>query len=354
MANIRRSLTRTFFRLVLPLAAVAAGLYWYANGGRYITTENAYVKANIVAISATIDGRVVAVRASDNQTIAAGEVLFELDPEPYRIALAKAEARLKSVRNDIESARAEHGQIQVEIENARQRVEFYARRFKRQSELQVKGIASEEKREEAEQELLQTQQQVRVLQQKLRAAVAVLGGDASVPVDRHPNYLEAKAARARAALELGYAVVSSPVAGVVTRMRLQPGEWVEAGKPVFNLIENGSLWVEANLKETQLTHVEIGQRVALTIDAYPEQHFAGSVASISPATGAEFLVLPAQNATGNWVKVVQRLPVRIAIERASGQPALRAGMTVRVSIDTEHERRLRAMLRNAVAQIRGE
>lgn len=354
MTNIRRSLTRIIVLLVVPLAMAAAGLYWYVLGGRYVTTENAYVKANMVAISSTIDGRVIAVRVSDNQPIAAGDSLFDLDPNPHRIALAQAEARLKSVRNEIASARAEHDRIQVEIENAQERVGFYARRFKRQSELQTKGLATEEKLEEAEHELSQTRQQVRALQQELRTAVADLGGDASIPVDQHPGYLEAKAARDQAALELGYTTVRSPAAGVVTRMRLQPGEWVEAGKPVFSLIENGSLWVEANLKETQLTHVAIGQQVALTIDAYPEQRFAGSVASISPATGAEFLVLPAQNATGNWVKVVQRLPVRIAIEPAPGQPALRAGMTARVSIDTEHERGLRATLRDAAAQIRGE
>jgi membrane fusion protein (multidrug efflux system) len=218
-----------------------------------------------------------------------------------------AEARIREVRNDIEASRAEFRQIAAEIEEAQQRVEFFAQQARRQRELQERGIAAQVRLEEAELELAASGQKVTALREKLRTVLARLGGDPASAVELHPAYREAEARRDMAALELGYTAVAAPVDGIVSRMRLQPGEWVEAGESAFTIIDPGSTWVEANLKETQLEYVREGQAVEIAVDAYPGYVWRGKVASISPATGAEFAVIPPQNATGNWVKVVQRL-----------------------------------------------
>ena len=192
----------------------------------------------------------------------------------------------------------------------------------------------------------------RALQQRALRALAALGGRADRDPEEHPKYLEAMAAREEAALALSYTRVTAPAAGTVSRVKLQIGEWLQSGRTVFTLIEDGKKWVEANLKESQLTHITVGQRVEMTVDAYRDLRWAGHVQHISGATGSEFLVLPAQNATGNWVKVVQRLPVKIAIDTsATAMPALRAGMTVSVAIDTEQDTDLWALWRQTAASL---
>jgi membrane fusion protein (multidrug efflux system) len=339
--------------VVVPLLVGFVGLYWYAMSGRYVSTENAYVKADMVAISPDIDGRVVAVDVVENQFVRQGDVLFRLDPEPLRIALDLAEAKMLAVRNDIEASRAEFRQIEAEIAEAAERVRFYQQQAERQRELQGRGIASEVRLEEAEVELLAAGQRVAALQEKLRTVLADLGGNPDNATELHPLFRQAEAERAMAALDLADAVVRAPVDGVVSRMRLEPGEWLEEGEPAFSIIDPATAWIEANLKETQLEHIEVGQQVEIAADAYPATRWIGTVASISPATGAEFALIPPQNATGNWVKVVQRLPVRIAVEPREGQPELRAGMTVAVSIDTEREPELAKFFTRAVAAVRG-
>jgi membrane fusion protein (multidrug efflux system) len=350
----RRRLIRPLLLVAVPALAGIVGLYWYAMSGRYVSTENAYVKADMVAISPDIDGRVVAVEVVENQLVRQGDVLFRLDPEPFQIALDIAEAKLRAVRNDIQSSRAEFGQIKAEIAEAGERVRFYEQQAERQRELQGRGIASEVRLEEAEVELLAARQRVAALREKLRTVLADLGGDPDSPAELHPLYRQAEAERSMAALDLADAVVRAPVDGVVSRMRLEPGEWLEEGEPAFSIINPATAWIEANLKETQLEHLEVGQQVEIAADAYPDARWLGTVASISPATGAEFALIPPQNATGNWVKVVQRLPVRIAVEPREGQPELRAGMTVTVSIDTEREPELAKFFNRAVAAVRGE
>jgi membrane fusion protein (multidrug efflux system) len=300
-----------------------------------------------------VAGRVVAVEVAENQFVRQGDVLFRLDPEPFQIALDLAEAKVLAVRNDIEAARAEFRQVEAEIEEARERVQFYAHQAERQRELQGRGISTEVRLEEAEVELIAAQQRVAALQEKLRTVLAKLGGDPASAAELHPLYRQAEAERNMAALDLADAVVRAPVDGVVSRMRLQPGEWLEEGEPAFSMINPATTWIEANLKETQLEHVEVGQQVEIEADAYPDDLWIGKVASISPATGAEFALIPPQNATGNWVKVVQRLPVRIAVEPHDARPPLRAGMTVTVSIDTEREPELAKFFNRAVAAVKG-
>jgi membrane fusion protein, multidrug efflux system len=352
-ARARRAL-RPLLLGVVPTLAGAVGLWWYATSGRYVSTENAYVKADIVAISPEIDGRVVAVEVAENQLVKRGDVLFRIDPEPFRIALDMAEAKVAAVRQDIEGLRAEFHQIEAEIAEAQERARFFEQQAERQRELEQRGIATQERLDEAEMELAAARQRTLALREKIRTVLAKLGGDPASAVELHPDFREAEAERDMAALALDHAVVTAPVDGIVSRMRLQPGEWVEEGTPAFSIVDPASLWIEANLKETQLEHVAVGQQVAIEVDAYPSAVWRGEVASISAATGAEFALIPPQNATGNWVKVVQRLPVRIAVDSAEGLPPLRAGMTVTVAIDTEREPGLAALIQGALAAVRGE
>jgi membrane fusion protein (multidrug efflux system) len=350
----RRRRLRALLLVVLPLVAALAGLYWYAMSGRYVSTENAYVKADIIAITPQVDGRVIAVEIKDNALVRKGEVLFRIDPEPFQIALDMAEAKLLTVRQDIDAARAELRQIQAEIEEASARVDFFAQQARRQRELEERGIAAEVRLEEAELELEAARQRVSALREKLRTVLARLGGDPESAAELHPAWREAEAARDMAALDLAYATLHAPADGIVSRMRLEPGEWVEAGEPAFTIVRTDSTYIEANLKETQLEHIAPGHAVRIEVDAYPGLVWRGEVASISPATGAEFAVIPPQNATGNWVKVVQRLPVRIAVENEDGRPPLRAGMTATVSIDTEREPQLAKLFNRAVAAVQGK
>ena len=335
---------RVFFLVLVPLAGGAAGLYWYALGGRYVVTDNAYVKANMIAISASIDGRVSEVMVEDNRPVAQGEALFTLDPRPHEIARARAEARMSAVRNELAAKRAAFAQVSAEITDARERVKYLRSERLRQEALAAAGAANATTIDALTYEGNAAVQALQVLYEKASRILAELGADLEQPVAEHPLFLEARAALEEAELALEYATVRAPAAGIPSRVQLQPGEWVERGRPVFSLIDTGVLWVEANLKETQLTHVAPGQSVTFEVDAYPGVEWRGRVARISPATGSEFMVLPPQNATGNWIKVVQRIPVRVEIDPAPGYPELRAGMTATVSVDTERKRKLLAVL----------
>ena len=265
--------------LIVPVAAAIGGLYWYALGGRYITTENAYVKTNMIAIAPNISGRVIDVKVNDNQSVSAGDVLFQIDPQPLHIAINRTEARMLAVRNEIESKRAEYAQIEAEIDEVLERQKFLQRQYERQQQLQKRGVATAVRLDEAENKLATSGQTVRALRQKIRRVVADLGGDPLTPVEQHPDYLEAEAERDQTKLMLSYSAVSAPTNGIVSRMQLQAGEWVEDGEPVFSVIESRNHWVEANLKETQLTHIVVGQKVTVEVDAYPNVMWEGHVST---------------------------------------------------------------------------
>lgn len=324
--------------VVIPVVVLLAAGYWYLTTGQFVTTENAYVKTQIVSVSPSIDGRVIDVLVTDNQRVSAGDVLFRLNPLPHQIAIDQANAQLNAAYQEIERRRAEYRQVQAEIAEAGERVAFHKREFDRQSELAARGVATKASLEEAEFNLLSARQSVSALRQKAQTSLASLGGDPLKATELHPLYNEAEAELKQAELRLGYTDVRATADGIVSQMRLQSGEWVEEGEPVFGVLTTDSLWIEANLKETKLTHVREGQRTEVEVDAYPGVKWPAMVGSISPATGAEFALLPAQNATGNWVKVVQRLPVRIEILEFSDKPPLRAGMTATVTIDTEQDK----------------
>ncbi len=346
---VARRIVRLTLMLVVPLVAAIVALYLYASGGRHVVTENAYVKANIIAVSADVSGRVVDVKVQDNQLVRPGEPLFTIDPMPFRIAVAEAEAQMEVIRTDFSQLRYDVREAQAEAAESRERLRFLTQQFERQKKLKQRGMGSEEAYDQALHELKVGEESLRKLDQRIARSLAALGGDADLPVEKHPHYRRAVAIREQATLNLERTTVSAPAEGIVSNMKLQVGEYVKEGTAVFSLIETSPVWVEANLKETELTNVSPGQSATVTVDAYPDHRWRASVDTIAPATGAEFALLPPQNATGNWVKVVQRIPVLLRIERRDHEPVLRAGMTVTVSIDTGKERGLPGFVPDAIA-----
>jgi len=345
-----RALIRLVLLIVVPLAAIAGGAYFYLTGGRYVTTQNAYVKNDIVQVSADIEGRVVDVAVRDHQEVRAGDVLFHIDSSPVRIRLARAEAELGMVRNSLESLRAEHQVAVRELREAQESTRYFESQAGRFRSLQRRGAAAKSRLEAAEHDLAVARRRTEVIRERMGRVLVQLGGALDAPLDSHPMYREKLSMRDAARLDLERTVIRAAVGGIVSNVKLQAGEYVEAGKPVFSIIAARRPWVEANLKETQLTHVRVGQEAAVVVDAYPDIQWRAVVESISPATGAEFAVLPPQNATGNWVKVVQRLPVRLRLEEHPGAPPLRAGMTVSASIDTVRERHLLTVIKESWAR----
>lgn len=345
--NSGKFLLRLALLVVVPLAAIAGGFYFYLISGRYITTENAYVKTDIIQISADVDGRVIEMAVRDHDVVQTGDLLFRIDPSPYQIAVERAEAEIEAARTQIETLRAEYGEAVAQVREEEQRIAFLGRQVDRQQRLQQTGAASAQRLDEARFELAVARERRAAAQQKANRILSALGGDAAIDTDRHPLTREKLAMRREAELDLRRTAVFAPTDGIVTNVRLQAGEHVVEGQPVFSLVSSLRPWIEANLKETDLTHVRVGHAARVVVDAYPGIEWEAEVESISPATGAEFAILPPQNATGNWVKVVQRLPVRLRLLDQPTDLPLRAGMTVRATIDTEHEREMLVSLRSS-------
>lgn len=333
----RRALSILAIALIGPLVAVIAGGYYYFASGRYVATDNAYVKAHKIAVSADVAGRVSEVYVDADQVVQQGTLLFRLDPQPFRIALDRAEAQLAAAIQEAQSLRSLYDQKVARLKLAEGDLTFHQQHFDRQDSLTKTGVVSRSGMDLAERGLRNARDQIVIAHQEIAEVQARLGGDPARPPEQQPSVREARAVRDRAAWDLERTEIRAPVAGVVTNFDLQPGTYVTAGSVVFSMVGSENIWVQANFKETDLTNVKIGQRATIHVDMYPGRAFRGSVSSISAATGAEFALLPPQNATGNWVKVVQRLPVRLRID-AEDAPTLRAGMSVVVSIDTEHRR----------------
>lgn len=349
-----RHLTRRLLLSLGPLAIAGAGAYAYVTSGRYVDTENAYVKSDKIAISADVSGRVDLVAVRENQYVGAGRLLFRLDDERFRIALARKQALVDRARREIEALRARHRQKMAELEMAKGDVEYYRRELERSEELGKRGHVPQSRLDKTRRDMLMARQRVEAIHQEIAGVLASLGGDPSIPVRQHPRVLEAMAEHDRAALDVRRATVLAPQSGVVSKLELQVGEWVTAGQPVFSMVVADTVWVEANLKETDLTYVHGGQRARVRVDAYPGQVWQATVIGISPATGAEFAILPPQNSSGNWVKVVQRVPVRLELDERPGAPPLRAGMSVAVEIDTERRRPLPRTIASALTWVKGE
>jgi membrane fusion protein, multidrug efflux system len=332
-----------------PLLLLAIALYIYVSGGRYVSTDDAYVRADNVQISADVAGRVVEVPVRENEPVKAGEVLVRLDDAPFRYAVDRAAAQLDSVRLEVEAMRATYAQRQADLASAQSMLDYQSREFERQKQLLATRVTSQQLYDQAQHNLDAARQGVDAMRQALATALANLAGDPKIPADKHPRVVAAKAQLDQAKLDLAHTTILAPRDGTVAQVdKLHAGEYVTAGAPLFSLIGK-DIWVEANFKETDLTYMKPGQQAQIEIDAYPDAVCIGRVAGISPGAGSEFSVLPPQNASGNWVKIVQRLPVRVQPADCPEAASLRSGMSVTVEVDTKHQRHLAAMIRSAFA-----
>lgn len=340
-ARFKPGSLRRVLLMLGPAVVVAGSLYAYMAGGRYVTTDNAYVHAGKLTVATDVSGIVANVAVRESQAVEKGQVLFTLDQEPFRIALAGAEANLGTVRNQIATQQATYRQKLAQIEQAKTDIGFYETNAQRQQDLLKRGVAAQATFDQAKRDLDTARERLLVAQNDADAALAQLGGRADAPVEQNPNYLAAQAQIDKARRDLNHTTVVAPMPGIVTNVdALLPGEYLPAAQAAFSLVSTADVWVEANPKESDLTNLKPGAKATVSIDAYPGREWNATVTSLAPATGAEFSVLPAQNATGNWVKVVQRVPIRLKVEMPEGAPPLRTGMSAYVEIDTGHQRQL--------------
>ncbi|UVJ45753.1 HlyD family secretion protein [Pseudomonas sp. LS1212] len=336
----RSSRTRTGLFMLLPVVLLGAG-WAYLAGGRFVSTDSAYIQAERVGVATDVSGLVASVEVQDNQQVSKGQVLFRLRGAAFETALASARAELGTVRNELMNLKASYDQALAEVAQAQAELPYHQENLRRQEQLLKVSAVSKTNYDDAHHALETNQQRVAVAKAKAKAVLAQLGGQAGLPVDRYPTYQKAQAAVDDAQRMLADSVVRAPFDGIVTQVdTLQVGSYLQASQAGVSLVSSDRLWVAASPKETELTHVTVGQPVEITVDSYPGQAWHGVVESLSPASGSSFALLPAQNTTGNWVKVVQRIPIRIRIDDAAGKPALRHGMSVEARIDTGRSRGL--------------
>jgi membrane fusion protein (multidrug efflux system) len=330
-----RARLRLVLLVLLPLIALAAGSYFYLMSGRYISTDNAYIGAQKVLITPDISGKISRVTVAEGQRVNAGDALIEIDPEPFRINVTQAEARLASVRTEFANLKTNLASLGRRIALARETADLKQRDVERKNTLLANRTGSQVDMDNALNAVVTAKTQLEMLEQQQEAIRNQLLGDPDLAIGKYPPYAQAAAALDQAKRDLDHTVLRAPIAGVATQVAsIQMGRYVSAGTPVFSLIDDARPWVDANPKETDITHLRIGQPVSIFVDTFPGRSFRGTVAAVSPGTGAQFAILPPQNASGNWVKVVQRVPVRIEFAQTEDVRDLRAGMSVTVDIDT--------------------
>jgi membrane fusion protein, multidrug efflux system len=339
-ATPRKSLRRPLLFALLPLSLLVAG-YLYVTGGAVMSTDDAYVQADMVGLSTDVSGIVREVSVHDNQQVAKGDVLFTLDDLQFRLALDRAEAQLGNTRNDLAAMQASYRNMQAQVEQAKKDVDFATVNFTRQQQLIANNFTPQATVDASRNTLQGTQQKLASLSQQLAGIAANLNGDPDAPIENHPRYKDALANRNEAARQLRHTVVHAPFAGIVTNVpSLQPGQYLAAAATAFNIVSTDHVWIQSMPKETELTYVRPGQKATIEVDTYPGQQWTGTVESISPASASSFSLLPAENSSGNWVKVVQRIPLRVRVDNTASKPPLRVGMSVELRIDTGHERGL--------------
>jgi membrane fusion protein, multidrug efflux system len=339
----------TLLVLVPALVAVVA-LFYYLLGGRYVSTDNAYVGAQKVLVTPEVSGKVVRIAVAEGQLLRPGDELFAIDAAPYRFAAQEAEARLQRVRSDFAALKSSLASLTRQVEFSRQNLAAARADVERKTKLLGDRISSQSDLDKARVALMAAQAQLEQLEQQERAGRIQLLGDPDLPIESYPQFVEATVVLDRARRDLANTVLRAPIAGVATQVSsIQMGRYLTAGMAVFSIIGSDSLWIDANPKETDLTYVRPGQSVAITVDAFPDRRWAGTVSAISPGTGAQFAILPPQNAAGNWIKIVQRVPMRIEFAPGQELRRLRAGMSAVVEIDTGRRGRLARLLGGAAA-----
>ena len=343
-----RGLIRFVLMLVIPIAGLIYGAEIWAKSLRYISTENAYVKSHVLAVSADVSGRVVEINAHDNLTISKGDILFRIDPQPFQLEVDAVLAQMDDVKLQIQAKKMAYIAGLQAVEESREALRYMDQEFDRATELTKRGVGTATRKDAARHDLEMARRALKTRQDSNQMVLAELGGNPKRKAELDPKYQKLMADYGMAQLDLDRTIINAPSDGTASNVKLRLGEYVRVGTPVFAMVETGDTWIEANLKETQLTHILLGQKAAVIADAYPDDNYEAVVESISPATGAEFALLPPQNASGNWVKVVQRIPVRLRIIAEDGRQPLRAGMTVTVTIDSLRERSLRRVIHDGL------
>jgi membrane fusion protein (multidrug efflux system) len=330
---------RLLLLVVVPAVVLMLGVGLYLSGGRYISTDNAYVGAQKVLITPDISGKVQRVLVREGQHVGVNDALFEIDPVPFQLALRQAQSKLDSIRTDFANLKSNYRSLSHLVELGKEATELRRRDVDRKASLAANKAGTQLDLDNAKATLLTAELQLQLGQQQLSSTLNQLLGNPDLPIEQFPAYLQAKAVFDQTTRDLDHTVVKSPISGTATQVdSIQLGRFVTAGMPVFSVIDDSAPWVDANPKETDITYLRPGQKVDIEVDSFPDQTFHGTVSSVSPGTGAQFAILPPQNANGNWVKVVQRVPVRITFDPQQDLSLLRAGMSVNVDIDTERRR----------------
>jgi membrane fusion protein, multidrug efflux system len=336
--TLRERLRRPLL-ILFPILLAVVGATYYLAEEPYVSTDDAFVRAAKESVNARVAGQVVEIAVVNNQRVQRGQLLLRIDPEPYQIAVDQADARLGSARLQIDELKANYRQQLAELQSAKDTVDFDEREYARRKALVADSWTPREVYDRANMDLKVARDHVASIGQQIANTVAALNGDPNIDVDRHPTVRAAKAQLDQAKLNLSYATVVAPDDGIVTQVDdLQVGDFVNPGAAVFSQMSSRRIWIEANFRETGLTHMRPGQAAVINVDAYPGRPFKAHVVSMSPGTGSDFAVLPPENATGNWVKVVQRLPVRLELDNIDPSRPLFSGISVTVRVDTGYRR----------------
>jgi len=338
-ARIGRKRLRTILLIALPALALVVGVGIYLSGGRYVSTDNAYVGAQKVLITPDISGKILHVAVREGQHVNPGDELFSLDREPFSLALQQAKAKLDTARSNYDKLKTNLKSLDTLTDLAQKNVDLKRRDVERKTKLVSSQAGSQADLDTALAAVVTAQLQAEYAAQQRDTTLNQLLGDPALPLERYPEYAQAKAVLDNAQRDFDHTIVRAPMSGTATQVdNIQLGRFVSAGTPVLSVVDDEAPWVDANPKETDLTYLRIGQKATLDVDSFPDHTFTGTVIAVSPGTGAQFSILPPQNATGNWVKVVQRVPVRIAFDKSEDTKLLRSGMSVNVEIDTGHSR----------------
>jgi len=328
---------RPLLMVGVPVLFAVVGYSHYLAGEPFVSTDNAYARVAKASINARISGQVVDIAVEDNQLVHKGQVLFRIDPKPLQIAVDRAEAQLSVAKLRIDGLKASYRQQQAELQSARESADFDQKEFSRKKALVASEFVSRAVYERADTDLKVARQRIASIQQQIANTVVALNGNPDINADSHPTVREARAQLDEAQLYLSYATVYAPDDGIVAKVDdLQVGNYVNNGAPAFALLSEREIWIEANFRETQVTHMRPGQEATIRIDTYPDHVFKAHVTSMSPGAGSDFALLPPENATGNWVKVVQRVPVRLELDEANPALPLYSGTSATVKVDTGH------------------
>ncbi|WP_413869039.1 HlyD family secretion protein [Albidovulum sp.] len=336
---------RKLLMAALPVALILGGGWIWLDSGRYESTENAAVQQARISVASDISGRVTDVYVGDSQIVAAGTPLFRVDPQPYKLALAQAEAALAEARLSVDQMRANYRLALAQEKVAEDSVAYLDSELKRQETITSRGAGTESALDAARHDASTARENLAAAKQAVEAALAALGGDAKIDPADHPRVRAAQVARDQAAYDVALTTVKAPADGVVYKAdSFKPGQFVAAGSPLFTLVETGDTWIEANFKETQIGNMAPGQQATVEFDTFPGRDYSATIEAVGAGTGAEFSILPAQNATGNWVKVTQRVPVRLRLGPGADLAGLRAGLSAAVTVDTRAETKLDTLI----------